>query len=162
MKSKFVVTYPAFIFPLMVFGIAIAILIVILQLVFNSDVPYNTLLSIIFIALPTCLGIPAILIVKVFKITVNTNVITVRTTLGFKYSFDISEVTYVEKRVPRKNKDFERLFIRTSKKTLKLDTFMIGYDKMLEYLSDNGNMANSNKIINKYNILYTRERFTKE
>ncbi|MDR2598902.1 MAG: hypothetical protein LBC73_01335 [Oscillospiraceae bacterium] len=107
------------------------------------------------------IGFPLIPMSKVFKVSVDSSKIMVRTSLGFKYSFDISEVTYVEKRVPKKNKNIERLFIRTSKKTLKLDNLMIGYDEMLEYLSDNGNMAYSNKIINKYNILYDREVFTK-
>ncbi|MDR2547212.1 MAG: hypothetical protein LBC96_06835 [Lachnospiraceae bacterium] len=107
------------------------------------------------------LSLPLILISKVFEVSVNFSKVTVRTSLGLKYYFDMSEVIYIEKRVPKKNEGFERLFIRTPKRTLKLVSNMPGYQEMLEYLSENGNMANSRKIVNRYNVFYSREVFTK-
>jgi len=141
MKSKFTVTFPSFLFPLGVFLIALMVFITILQIVIN-DAPYTNIWTYSLIGLGVSVGLPVIMMEKIFKITVNSNKITVRTTLGFKYSFDVSEIISVERRVSSKNLSMERMFIKTSKgKRLKLDSFMVGYEKMIEYLSSNGKSA---------------------
>jgi len=143
MKSKFTVTFPSFLFQLGVFLIALTVLVAILQIIFNSDVPYTHIGVFLIVGMGVVLGLPVIMMAKIFKITVNSKKITVRTTLGFKYSFDVSEVISVERRVSSRNLSMERMFIKTSKgKCLKLDNFMVGYEKMLEYLSNNGKSPN--------------------
>ena len=137
MKSNFTVTYPCFCFSLGMFSNAFILLIAAKQLILFDEVPH--FIFFMFVAMVMAMGGALILLAKVYKVEVISNRITVRNILGIKYSFDVSEVVSVEKKVSSRNLHMERTFIRTSKgKRLKLDNFMVGYKKMLKYLSSNG------------------------
>ena len=80
-----------------------------------------------------------LMLTRVFKVTVKGSTINVRRTLGFKFSFDVSDITSV-KRVAGGNERLatDSLFIRTNRgKKLKLDNMMLNYKKMYKFLISN-------------------------
>lgn len=108
----------------------------------------NTLIYPMYILIFIFIVIPSIFVFlwfKLFYVNVNERIITVRNGMGLKFSFDISEIIAIQWKITDTNViHTERILVRTANKHFAVDTAMIGFEEMSEYLSNN---INPNKIV---------------
>lgn len=108
----------------------------------------NTLIYPMYILIFIFIVIPSIFVFlwfKLFYVNVNKRIITVRNGRGRKFSFDISEIIAIQWKITDTDViHTERILVRTASEHFAVDTAMIGFEKMSEYLSNN---INPNKIM---------------
>lgn len=140
-KTSFTVTYPPIIICLSLVLIAFFVTLTVLYTIFSDPHPLLYICTIVIVFIP-CTSV--FLWAKLFKVTVNGNRITVRRHNGFKYSFDVSEIVRVDRKIVETGMGANEIItIRTNSRHFKVETLMRGSDKMLEYILEN---VNSRKI----------------
>lgn len=101
----------------------------------------NTLIIPMYILIFIFIIIPSIFVflwLKLFYVNVNERIITVRNVIGVKFSFDISEIIAIRWKITDTNAiHTERILVRTANKHFAVDTAMIGFEEMSEYLLNN-------------------------
>ena len=135
-KVDFTVKNEKFVFNLGLGGSLFILFIIVLITILEDELPH--LIFYIFFGLLVLIGF-GLMMTRVFKVTVKGSRINIRRTLGFKLSFDVSDITSV-KRVAGGNELLatDSLFIRTNRgKKLKLDNMMLNYKKMHDFLISN-------------------------
>lgn len=141
-KKRFTVTNPPIIIKLTS----------ILILFFGGGMTINTIVSgplhpALYISALVIVIIPctaALLWAALFKITVDGETITVRRGNGFKYSFHVSEIVRVDRKIVDTGMGInEKTIIKTAKRKVAIGTLMRNADKMVKYLLEN---VDDNKI----------------
>ena len=149
-RSGFTVKMSGHSFYLGIIGIGCAALVFIVQMIFNRETT-NFALMFLFFFPYLLMNMWLILMAKVFRITVNKNTISVRTWMGRKYHFDVSDVEHVEWKKALNNYVYtEQIKIKTlSGKKVKVEKLMDGFGSMADFISAN---VDASKIHSYYTV----------
>lgn len=133
-KNKFTVSLPKTFFWYMLCGTAICVLL---------PVPFTIFQGVQHAALYIFCGaisIPFICYMiksKLFKISVDGQKITLKKGFG-SYSFDVSEIEQVDWKITiTRLGQNEKIAVRTASKRFSIETLMVGFERMSEYISTN-------------------------
>lgn len=135
-RNKFVVNIPKAFFWYMLCVVMLLAFLPILFTVFQGVQHMMLYISCVIIALPFTY---LLLKLKLFKITVTDQKITVKKGIGRQYSFDVFEIVKVDwKIVDTKMGRNEKISVTTlSGKKVSIETLIVGFDKMSAYISEN-------------------------
>lgn len=118
--------------PILFFFIVLSIIYTIVTK--TPNYPMHVLIT-IFVIVPSVI---VFLWIKLFSIKVNNWTITVRKGNGSQYSLDVSDIINIEWR--KIDTDFlhtEKIIIRTLSNRFSVDSAMIGFNRMAEYITNN-------------------------
>lgn len=88
---------------------------------------------------------------KLFKVTVNGRTVSVRRGTGVKYSFDVSEITQVKRKIVYNQMGGnEKLTVKAGSKKFAVGSLMIGFDKLSDYIDKN--VDRSKVIVSEKNL----------
>lgn len=133
--NRFTVICPPTIFNLGVFLIAIMVALAVIYTLTTEPPHIVMYICFVLIILPFAIGM---LYTKMFKVTVEGSTVTVRKTLGFKYSFDVSEIERIDWKISLTAMGkIEKITVRTTKKKFTVENLMIGSDEMIAFLKEN-------------------------
>lgn len=122
---------------------SIFVIVNILMFVFNFNIRLSVLLAVHLILIAFAM----VYITLMFKMSVENNTFHVRTRLGKKYSFDLSEISKIrctKKIRPRLGPQFS-LLIYVGEREIELYSEMSGFDKMASFLLDKINAREVNE-----------------
>lgn len=141
-NPKFKVNCPQNLFEMLMLLNAFFIILIIMYTIFSEPPHYP-----MYITITLFIFAPSIIVglwIKLFKVSVTGNTITVRRGTGIKYSFDVSEIVSIKwKKVDTNFAHTERVTIKTISKKFSIDTAMNGFKKMSAYILEN---VDKNKI----------------
>ena len=144
MSKTFKVCLPKWHYKFMIVGVLILMLIPVLFYLIDGSSP---IWIIVFAILLSPFLVAALWSYR-FRITVRQDIITVRRGIGKEYSFNISEITKVVRRVNINNNlgTMVKITIYTKSRHVSVETLMTGCDKMESYIAEN---VDAGKIITK-------------
>lgn len=122
---------------------SIFVIVNILMFVFNFNIRLSVLLAVHLILIAFAM----VYVTLMFKVCVENNTFHVRTRLGKKYSFDLSEISKIrctKKLRPRLGPQFS-LLIYVGEREIELYSEMSGFDKMASFLLDKINAREVNE-----------------
>lgn len=135
-KDDISVTNPSHAFVLGLVLTGLVIILITLYTIFSEPPHYP-----MYITFTLLVFIPGILVMswlKLFKVTVTGQKITVRRGTGLKYHFDVSEITKVDCKITNtKIGQTAKITVRTASKHFSIDNLMIGFAKTSEYILNN-------------------------
>lgn len=148
-KSKFSVSISPMCFSAGVLLNVVVVFIVALQIV-TSETPPPAAMYFSF-GLFNLVGLYSMLITKLFKVTVNGSRISVRSFIGRKYSFDVTEIVKIKWRITKRGEmHAEKILIwNASGKRLSIESLMVGFNDMETYLTANVDESKITYIRNK-------------
>ena len=149
-NSKFSVALPPFGFRIGLILNIIIMLFVLLYSIVSENTPHIAMFVLfsLLMLMPTYL----MLMTKLFRIIVNGNTISVRTSFGIKYRFDVKEIACITWRTRERgymHTEKILIFISTGKK-VSAETIMVGFDDMAAFLSANVDNSKINTISHKH------------
>lgn len=144
-KNNFTVTNPPVLFGLNLTLIIFFSVFIIINRIFSGPLHIGIYICSVVIVFIPCSII--MLWTKLFKITVNGDQITVRKGNGFKYSFHVSEIVQVDRKIVATGMGLNEITtIRTASRHFSVETLMKNAGMFVDYILENVDSSKINVI----------------